>query len=323
MMTPCGENSAGSCRKIAIPFKPDPMEKFSCNLVICGLVRNAEENLQRNLARLDVLRPCFRSFRVVIYENDSTDRTKEILAEYAATRENVSVSIADYNENPLAGGPFSLHRIDLMARFRNQYLEKLREYPDTDFVAVIDLDVYHFSTDDFLNRFRETGSWDMVSAFGSNYVDYSFRPVFYDIYAYVPREESPMLELYFQNFSDFKKQQRKLYIAFSRATEPVPVNSNFNALAIYRYDCLTCGVEYGSAPCTMEGIGSYCEHVVFNKRLMEKGYQRLYLDPSLRVVYEKPVLWKHYRRYTEYRLLSSMRWVYGKLRTVFGAGAGR
>lgn len=291
------------------------MEKIPCNLVVCGLVRNAEENLQRNLARLDVLRPAFRSFKVVIYENDSTDRTKEILAAYASGREDVVVSMADYNENPMAGGPFSLHRIDLMARFRNEYLAKLREYPDTDYVAIIDLDVYHFSVKGFLNSFRETGSWDMRSAFGSNYVAYSLRPVFYDIYAYVPREENPMLELYFQNFSDFKKQQRKLYVTFSGAKTLVPVNSNFNALAIYRYDCLTSGVEYASAPCTMEGIASYCEHVVFNKRLMEKGYRALYLDPSLRVIYEKPDLWKHYQNYVRYRMMSSMRWVYGKLRT--------
>lgn len=293
------------------------MEKYSCNLVICGLVRNAAENLQRNLARLDVLRPRFRSFKVVIYENDSTDRTKEILTEYASAREDVFISTADHNEDPLAGGPFSLHRIDLMARFRNQYLKKLHEYTDTDYVAIIDLDVYSFSVEGFLNCFKETGNWDMRSAFGSNYVAYSLRPVFYDIYAYVPREENPVLELYFRNFNDFKKQQRKLYLAFSKATGPVPVNSNFNGLAIYRYDCLTCGVEYDSAPCSMEGIASYCEHVVFNKLLMDKGYQAFFLDPSLRVIYERPDRWKHYRNYSEYRLMTFMRWVYGNIRKVF------
>ena len=296
------------------------MQEFPFNLVVCGLVRNAAENLQQNLARLDVLRPYFRSFRVVIFENDSTDDTKRILTEYAAHRQEVFISLAGYNVNPLAGGPFSLHRIDLMSRFRNQYLEKLKEYPDTDFVAIIDLDVYHFSTESFLDRFRDTDGWDMVSAFGSNYVDYSLRPVFYDIYAYVPREENPVLGLYFQNFSDFKKQQRKLYTTFARATDLVPVNSNFNALAIYRYPCLTSGAEYASAPCTMEGIESFCEHVVFHKQLMEKGYKRLYLDPSLRIIYEKPDLWQHYRRYTDYRLMESMRWVYGKLRGLFKAG---
>ncbi|MCD8539767.1 MAG: glycosyltransferase family 69 protein [Leadbetterella sp.] len=208
------------------------MEKYPCNLVVCGLVRNAAENLQRNLARLDLLRPCFRSFRVVIYENDSTDRTKEILAEYGSTREEVFVSMADYGRDPLSEGPFSQHRIDLMARFRNQYLEKLKEYPGTDYVAVIDLDVYHFSVEGFLGCFTETGeNWDMKSAFGSNYVAYSLRPVFYDIYAYVPREENPVLELYFKNFNDFKKQQRSLYMTFSKAVGQVPVNSNFNALA--------------------------------------------------------------------------------------------
>lgn len=293
------------------------MEKFSCNLVVCGLVRNAEENLQLNLARLDILRPFFSSFKVLIYENDSTDRTKNILAEYASSREGVFVSTADYHEDPLAGGPFSLHRINLMARFRNQYVQKLCEYPDTDHVAVIDLDIYSFSVEGFLRCFSETEGWDMRSAFGSNYVAYSLRPVFYDIYAYVPREENPVLELYFLNFNDFKEKQRKLYVTFSKSRVPVPVSSNFNGLAIYRYSCLTCGVEYHAAPCTLEGIGSYCEHVVFNRLLAGKGYQNFFLDPWLKVVYEKPDLWKHYRNYSRYQLMASLRQVYAHIRKVF------
>ena len=293
------------------------MEKNTYNLVVCGLVRNAEENLQANLARLDILRPCFGSFRVLIYENDSTDGTKQILEEYASVREDVFVSTADYNEDPMAGGPFSLHRIDLMARFRNQYLEKLNEYPDTDYVAVIDLDIYSFSVEGFLGCFRKTGDWDMRSAFGSNYVEYSLGPVFYDIYAFVPRTESPVLEMYFQDFNEFKKRQRDLYKTFLKTAELVPVNSNFNGLAIYSYACLTCGAEYASAPCTMEGIASYCEHVVFNKLLMENGYQALFLDPALKVIYEKPDRQKHYRKYSRYRMLSFMRRVYATIRGVF------
>lgn len=295
------------------------MEKYSCNLVVCGLVRNAEENLQGNLARLDILRPYFGSFKVVVYENDSTDRTKQILTEYASSRQDVFISMADYNENPLAGGPFSLHRIDLMSRFRNQYVKKLQEYPDTDYVVVIDLDIYSFSIEGFLNCFRKTDNWDMLSAFGSNYVDYSFFPVFYDIYAYAPRTENPVLETYFHDFKEFKRQQRKLYVTLSKAPAPIPVNSNFNGLAIYRYGCFICGVEYDSAPCHMEGIASYCEHVVFNKLLMEQGCRALYLDPALRVIYEKPDRFKHYRNYSVYRLVSFMRWGYGKLRAALPA----
>ena len=290
------------------------MKKYPYRLVVCGLVRNAEENLRSNLARLDVLRPHFDSFKVVIYENDSTDRTKEILKAYAAASQDAFVSIADYNETPLAAGPFSLHRIDLMARFRNQYLEKLSEYPDTDFVAIIDLDIYNFSLDGFLNCFGETGSWSMRSAFGSNYVPYSFYPVFYDIYAYMPLQEEAVLGLYFHDFTEFKKQQRELYITFSKTTDLVPVNSNFNGLALYRYYCLVSGVRYKSAPCTMEGVSSFCEHVVFNKLLMDKGFEGFYLDPSLKVIYEKPDRWKHYRNYSEYKALSFMRKVYGILR---------
>src|SRR5690606_4893704 len=97
--------------------------------------------------------------------------------------------------------------------------------------------------------------------------------------------------------NDFKKKQRELYLTFSKTGVPVPVNSNFNGLAIYRYSCITSGVEYDSAPCAFEGVASYCEHVVFNRLLMERGFTQLYLDPHLEVIYEKPNRWKHSRNY--------------------------
>jgi len=290
------------------------MQEYPYNVVVCGLVRNAQENLQKNLERLDALRPHFGSFKVVIYENDSTDRTKEILTRYSSEREDVFASMAGYAEYPLAAGPFSRHRIDLMSRYRNQYVDKLQEYPGTDYVVVIDLDVYSFSLKGFLNCFREPEGWDMKSAFGSNYVAYRFGRVFYDIYAYITRDKDLNRGLHFRNFTEFMREQRNLYLAFSGAKGLVPVNSNFNGLAIYRYACFTAGIKYASGPSCMEGVESYCEHVIFNKLLIEKGYGELFLDPELIVIYEKPDLWKHYRSYAAYQLMTFMQWTYGCLR---------
>lgn len=51
------------------------------SLIICGIVRNAEQGLRANIPIINALCKRCEDYRVVIYENDSTDKTKTILQE--------------------------------------------------------------------------------------------------------------------------------------------------------------------------------------------------------------------------------------------------
>ena len=52
-------------------------------VVIAGLARNLAKILPQTIKRIESLGERFADYRVVIYENDSTDRTLEILKSWA------------------------------------------------------------------------------------------------------------------------------------------------------------------------------------------------------------------------------------------------
>ena len=221
------------------------------HLVFCGLVRNAEKNLLLNLQRIEEIRPHFQKVSVIIFENDSYDRTKEVLSQYANSTEGVQVTMVDFGQDPLNKGPYSRHRIDLMSQYRNQYLKALKKLDSVDYVCVIDLDVFHFDTSRFLACFDDC-NWDVRSALGINRVEYLWGYVFYDIYAYADVDDYTVLPFY--NFEEFKSRQKSLYRACRNARELIPVGSNFNGLAIYKAEALLSGVEYSGAEAQVEGV---------------------------------------------------------------------
>lgn len=287
------------------------------NLAVCGLVRNAAVNLQANLNRLEELRPFCKDMKIFIVENDSTDNTVEVLETYQATKPNVFIDSRTLHQDPFKSGPFSMHRITLMSKYRNIYLEKLKEWPETDFVLILDFDIYHFDPGALLNAMQTRRDWDKLSAFGSNYVDYHLFPVFYDIFAYMDHSNQGLLKHYFTDFSRFRILQRELYLKMKNSNDLVPVMSNFNGLAIYRYAAVTCGAVYAPEACNMEGIESYCEHAVFHKELIQNSFDRLYIDPKLRVIYEKPNWALHLKKYVFYKLDYYARKIYGNIYPLF------
>ena len=118
-------------------------------VVICSIVRNAKRGLERNVPVVHALCSRFRDYRIVIFENDSTDGTDRFLEKWAAQDQKVSVSCRrtgirtipkpdEVSCNPF----FSAWRIEKMAAFRNQYLSFVEEQGwNPDFLVVVDLDV--------------------------------------------------------------------------------------------------------------------------------------------------------------------------------------
>ena len=49
------------------------------NILICGVVKNAENRLTKNILFCKKLGSYFDNFKMIVYENNSTDNTKKIL----------------------------------------------------------------------------------------------------------------------------------------------------------------------------------------------------------------------------------------------------
>ena len=64
-------------------------------VIICGIVQNVEKKIIYNLENVKKLGKFFTDYRVVIYENNSTDNTKKILSNYLDDKINIIMENID------------------------------------------------------------------------------------------------------------------------------------------------------------------------------------------------------------------------------------
>lgn len=117
-------------------------------IVICGLVRDAAQNLDQTLSRVYNLVYLFKDYRIIILENDSKDTTREILLAHAHNDPKFMVLGCGVNspqcklDLPSTNGGMSYSRISKMVNLRNQYLDFVEsKFPSFDLMAVWDLDI--------------------------------------------------------------------------------------------------------------------------------------------------------------------------------------
>src|SRR6185369_1657451 len=85
--------------------------------VICGLARNVAAHLPRTMARIERLGGLFGDYRVLIYENDSTDATPAMLNRWANRNDRVTV-VSQRRGKQLYGSVRCPRRGDDMAEYR-------------------------------------------------------------------------------------------------------------------------------------------------------------------------------------------------------------
>jgi len=245
------------------------MEESSA--VICGLARDVCKFLPWTSARIERLGGMFRQYRVIIYENDSQDGTLGYL--WAWQQENPAVTILhEQLGTPRWEQIPDLNRAAQMAYYRNQYLKHaLHAYGNFDYLLVADMDLPDgWSYDGVANTFGHDG-WDMVGSYGIQHMPYAGRrryPVFFDVWAF---REVGRLEAY--------RLQEINPRVYGRGEPLLPVWSCFGGLGIYRMEALHSGCDYD---------GSDCEHVTLHREMRQRGFGRLFMNPSQIVLHPGP-----------------------------------
>jgi glycosyltransferase involved in cell wall biosynthesis len=240
-------------------------------VVIAGLVRNAIDVLPATIERVERLCAAFADFRVVVYENDSIDGTRELLAAWAAGVSKVT-AVSDVLSSPVNPKTRCNERGERMADCRNRYRDLVaQQFSDFDHVIVIDLDVPGgWSEDGIANTFG-WDDWDFVGANGIilQRVHLRFNTwLHYDAWAF--REQGsfePMPAPLVNNFS------------WRRGEPLVPVYSCFGGLGIYRMPAFLSAIY----------AGGDCEHVALHRGMRSAGFDRLFLNPSQLVFYGRKV----------------------------------
>jgi hypothetical protein len=256
-------------------------------MVICCLARNVAHVLPLAKLKLERIGDQFKDYRVVIFENDSSDSTRSDLIEWK--RENHRIHIIECNTDPdetldcklnerslYDVGCLSQERMHKMSRFRNMYLNYVKKnLIDFDFMMVYDIDISGpVHVDGLLTSFASPNEWDVMCANGLSPIPGTCGLMYqyYDEVSLINPDE---------NYEGLKHATmidlitRYIDRVFDRrysGEELIPLKSAFGGYTIYKipsmlHDDVLYLPEYK------------CEHIYLHKKLADHGYGRLFINP--------------------------------------------
>jgi len=273
-------------------MQSDGIKKLSeSTIIICGIVRNCGKNLKRNIRTINHICDLAKGYHVVMFENDSIDMSKQILADWANERKNVHVLLNDFNtttipeKSSIINPFFSTHRNEKMAFYRNQYLEYIdNETLEGDYVIIVDMDIRKICFRGIIHSFALNYEWDMIAANGiSRAPSTFFRRRCYDSYALIEcgQEHIPQTE------DSIRATQYRW--AFLRPNmPPIRVASAFGGLAIYKREAIA-NCRYGVLLNNDEKVESRAEHFYFHQQMKANGYDKIFINPSMLAKYQTQV----------------------------------
>lgn len=246
-------------------------EKDAC---IVAIGRNAMPLLTNTLALAEELQRGFRSCRMHVYENDSTDGTDSALDEFAASRPWFTVEHGSMGGEDLRG--FQSERTVRLAACRSRCMEWVKAHAsDTAWTIVLDLDPEGgFSVDGVFNSVacladaqgpKRPGAMASYSLYCVRGDDGELKIAQYDSWAARLNWWGDRKHLIGMGWFSM--------LLPPVGSPPVPMNSAFGGLCVY------------STPAYLAGgySGEDCEHVPHHRRMSEAGWQ-LFLNPGCRYV---------------------------------------
>ncbi len=208
-------------------------------ILICGVCKNVAHTLPSVMKTMTLCGEAYDDYRIIIYENNSSDDTKKLLKEWKMNNPKVilfseNLNLIDLKSHCPSG---IIHREEILAMARNQVLNEAmkKEYNDFDFLLMTDMDfISPWDVSAVVaTTSRNEIEWDGVFANGI-----VGDGIFYDRYAY----RSPKQPIGPECLGDWWwKEPRSLSLSIDAEWEPV--YSAFNGLAIYKRDSLT-GASY-------------------------------------------------------------------------------
>jgi hypothetical protein len=242
------------------------------NLAIVGTARNVSKYLHRIYRALSEATINFNSRTFFIVESYSTDSTVDVLESLSKNDRGFLYTSLQELESPLP--PLSIR----ISQARNAAADMAREYDGYfDYVLVADLDnVNRDITASRLESCWKYQNWDMMSA------NQPF--AYYDTWAFRHRILSPgdcwrdydSLVEYFGKDEALKLAVRNRVLKIPPHAKPIPVDSAFGGLAVYRSKPY---LKHRYSGVDKHGK-EICEHVELHRELINDGCS-LFINPMM------------------------------------------
>lgn len=252
-----------------------------CKIVFGGLCMNIAPQIQHLKRIIGEISGKFADFRLIIFENDSTDGTRNLINEWCLSDSRIvllecseSVNCKLRNLSAKNHGVMSGERMRKMCNYRNRVLDYARnKYSDFDCVGMLDLDIEGFiSCDGIAHSFGCWDEWDSISAFGlmGNCLTLG-QPFYYDSLAYDDGEYA-MAKVGWHCIPAFFK-----LLKYKRGDSIFPVLSGFCGMALYKMKVFNDDrVNY-----TPVDGHYYMDHNILHDNMRLFGYDRIFVNPNM------------------------------------------
>ena len=232
------------------------------SVVIIGTARNIDKYLAVTINKIKTIMGLFSESYVIIYENDSTDRTLEILHKFQASTPNVRI-ISEKNVPGLRTQRLSYGRNLLM----NEALKMKTEY-----IVIMDLDDVNskLTATSFLTSFEYKDlDWAVMTA--------NQNDKYYDLWALLTYDNWMPFDCWECTKHDTVDNcVNSRFKKIGTDNELILVKSAFGGLGIYKTKYLKPTYKYDGGSGTQE----LCEHVTFNKAITKDG-GKIYINPKM------------------------------------------
>lgn len=234
------------------------MPYYGNSVCFCFIVKDGAKYLKQNLESIIEVAHCFKEYKVIYVENDSTDTTREILDHYAVTNEfftGKQLNLDGKHSTELCNSGENYNcalRTNRLAYLRQLVLDTALAY-ESDVIVMLDMDFVFFDPRDFFRMFEEFTTRSYIDGIFGMSVLHSNSMIPYDIAAIRP--------------------YIKLGSILS-GVRLVRVSSAFSGFGVYRTESIRkCKARYIAPKPDIE-------HVYFNRH-----FKHLYVFPSFRPVY--------------------------------------
>ncbi len=247
-------------------------------IVICSLARNISEIFEKSKERMEYIVKNFKEYKIVIFENDSNDNSRELIKNWSKNNKNVillnccDLGNCECKLKTKTGyeyGGVSLDRFKKMALYRQQYIDYItKNLNDYDYMLVNDFDldgnINIYGLFDCLSK----KDWAAIFCNGRTPLFGTFGSITlaYDSIAFLLKDDN-----YNQNKYNIMYFINKTYEMNNELEKNhyFEVKSAFNGYGIYKIKSII--------GCSYIGNNNLCEHVNLAKCLYDKN-EKIYLN---------------------------------------------
>ena len=242
-----------------LPYKP--------RVVVIGPVRDAANALTGLQSMFRRLQSHMEIVHILFFENDSKDKTVEILEnEWKA---NFSVHVA--SETNLTGT-----RTVVLAHARNRLWELVGALPDQsfDYVLAVDMDKAN------LNLAHVETCWNGALPANWSVCCANTYRIYYDLWALRTYDQEWVGDRDVLQIS--KPERQNLFRHIPASAQPIPVKSCFGGAALYNYQQIRHLNLTTYKGVSENGVDWICEHVVFHEQLRKQLPSiQMFIQPTM------------------------------------------